>query len=66
MKQPSLNPRPAGGGAESAPPSRFSPITSKRVTTATSNFQYLIIHQFDTFPENLSEIRRKIFEKLTF
>ena len=56
---------PLGGGAESAP-SRFSPITSKRVTPATSNFQYLIIHQFDTFPENLSEIRRKIFEKLTF
>ena len=55
-----LNPRPAWGGQKLPPPSsRFSPITFKRVTPATSNFQHLLTHQFYTFPENLSEIRRK-------
>ena len=63
----SLTRAPLGEGRNCPPPSsRFSPITFKRVTPATSNFQHLLTHQFYTFPENLSEIRRKIFEKLTF
>ena len=60
-----VNPRGAGGG-KFYPPSRIFAISQKRRRAAPPNFQYLFLHQFDTFPENLSEIRRKIFEKLTF
>ena len=52
-----VNPRRAGRGGWICPPP-FSPIASKHGTPAMSNLQYLIVHQFDMFPRNLSDICR--------
>ena len=45
---------------------RFSKITSKPVKPATSNLQYLILHHFDMFRENLSETSGGKYEKMMF
>ena len=62
-----FNPRPAGGGAGSAPPPVFSRITPKLLQISTQNLVYLILHRFDIESPNLVEIGRIFFfEKLTF
>ena len=49
-----INTRPAGGGVGICP-LPFPPKTSKHVKPAMLNLQYLIVHQFDTFPKNLKK-----------
>ena len=59
-----VNPYPAGG--KNLPPSWVFWITPKPLQISTQTLVYLLLHQFDIAWQNLVDIGRTIFEKLTF